>query len=147
MKRIIFFLFFLVPGGADGPGGILVCSEDEISFRNQDHPAVNAKIPRRKNLVNKGSLIVSCAFVKQKVKNFQMIMDLFCLLLLTHFFKEFFFFLLQSEYGDLYKVTLSFSEDTVNQININYFDTVPVANSLCVIKTGFLFLASEFGNQ
>jgi splicing factor 3B subunit 3 len=58
-----------------------------------------------------------------------------------------FFFLLQSEHGDLYKVTLSYEVDVVNEIKIKYFDTVPVSNSMCVLKTGFLFVASEFGNQ
>ena len=28
-----------------------------------------------------------------------------------------------------------------------YFDTVPVAQSLVILKTGFLFVASEFGNH
>ena len=35
----------------------------------------------------------------------------------------------------------------VTEIKIKYFDTVPVANSLCILKTGFLFVAAEFGNQ
>jgi len=35
----------------------------------------------------------------------------------------------------------------VTEIKIKYFDTVPVANNICVMKTGFLFVASEFGNQ
>lgn len=30
---------------------------------------------------------------------------------------------------------------------MKYFDTLPIANSLCVLKTGFLFVASEFGNH
>lgn len=32
-------------------------------------------------------------------------------------------------------------------VAFKYFDTVPVATSMCVLKTGFLFVASEFGNQ
>ena len=35
----------------------------------------------------------------------------------------------------------------VTEIRIKYFDTVPVAASMSVLKTGFLFCASEFGNQ
>ena len=35
----------------------------------------------------------------------------------------------------------------VTEIRIKYFDTIPVASALCVLKTGFLFAASEFGNQ
>lgn len=58
-----------------------------------------------------------------------------------------FFILLQSELGDLYKVTLQYEEDMVNDIYIKYFDTVPVSTSLSVLKSGLLFVASEFGNQ
>jgi splicing factor 3B subunit 3 len=65
-----------------------------------------------------------------------------------------FFFLLQTEDGDLFKVTLDMLEDSdgnltgeVKRIKIKYFDTIPVANSLCILKSGFLFVASEFGNH
>ena len=58
-----------------------------------------------------------------------------------------FFFLLQSEEGDLYKVTIEHDEQDVKALKIKYFDTVPIANSLCILKSGFLFVAAEFGNQ
>ena len=58
-----------------------------------------------------------------------------------------FFFLLQSEEGDLYKVTIEHVDEDVERVKIKYFDTVPVATSLCILKSGFLFVASEFGNQ
>lgn len=35
----------------------------------------------------------------------------------------------------------------VTEIRLKYFDTIPVAAAMCVLKTGFLFVASEFGNQ
>lgn len=57
------------------------------------------------------------------------------------------FFHLQSEFGDLYKATLDFSNDVVHALKIKYFDTAPVSTNLCILKTGFLFVASEFGNQ
>ena len=63
------------------------------------------------------------------------------------FFQGAFFFLLQSEEGDLYKVTIEHEEQDVKAVKIKYFDTVPVASSLCILKSGFLFVASEFGNQ
>jgi splicing factor 3B subunit 3 len=31
-------------------------------------------------------------------------------------------------------------------MKIKYFDTVPVASSLCILKSGFLYVASQFGN-
>ena len=35
----------------------------------------------------------------------------------------------------------------MEDIMVKYFDTVPVSTSLCVLKTGFLFVASEFSNH
>jgi Mono-functional DNA-alkylating methyl methanesulfonate N-term len=58
-----------------------------------------------------------------------------------------FFFLLQSEEGDLYKVTIEHEDEEVRSLKIKYFDTVPTASNLCILKSGFLFVASEFGNQ
>ena len=58
-----------------------------------------------------------------------------------------FFFLVQTEQGDIFKITLKIDEDFVTEVKLKYFDTVPVASSMCVLKTGFLFVASEFGNQ
>ena len=55
--------------------------------------------------------------------------------------------LLQSEYGDLYKITLAYDGDTVTELRVKYFDTIPPCTSICVLKTGFLFAASEFGNH
>eukprot|EP01116_Phalansterium_solitarium_P022015 TRINITY_DN7109_c0_g1_i1.p1 TRINITY_DN7109_c0_g1~~TRINITY_DN7109_c0_g1_i1.p1 ORF type:complete len:1188 (+),score=598.46 TRINITY_DN7109_c0_g1_i1:160-3723(+) len=122
-------LLVAVPGGSDGPSGVLVCSEGEISYRNQNHPPVTVAIPRRAGpaaALEPAPLIVAAA---------------------THRQKDIFFFLLQSERGDLYKVTLQYREDTVEAISVRYFDTVAVANALCVFKTGFLFVAAEFGNH
>lgn len=65
----------------------------------------------------------------------------------THKTKSVFFFLAQTEQGDIFKVTLETEGDMVTEIKLKYFDTVPVASAMCVLKTGFLFVASEFGNQ
>ena len=53
----------------------------------------------------------------------------------------------QSEYGDLYKVSLEYNQKTVTELRVKYFDTIPRTISICVLKTGFLFAASEFGNH
>ena len=58
-----------------------------------------------------------------------------------------FFILVQSEFGDLYKITLQYEEDLVTDLTIKYFDTVPTSNAMCVLKSGLLFVASEFSNQ
>ena len=41
-----------------------------------------------------------------------------CVCAATHKLKDFFFFLIQSEYGDIYKVTLTTDEDTVTEIQV-----------------------------
>lgn len=120
-------LLIAVPGGADGPGGVLVCAENFIIYKNQDHEEVRAVIPRRNDLAaDKGVLIVSYA---------------------THKRKAYAFFLVQSEYGDIYKVTLEYDADKVTEVKVKYFDTLPVCVSICVLKTGFLFAASECGSH
>ena len=118
-----------VPGGGDGPGGCLVCAENFIIYKNEGHADVRAVIPRRSSLSgDRGVLIVSSA---------------------THRTKQQFFFLAQSEYGDVYKVTVEWTpgSETVSEVKIKYFDTIPPCASLCVLKTGFLFAASEFSNH
>ena len=70
-----------------------------------------------------------------------------CRICHSNFAQGQFFFLLQSEEGDLYKVTIEHVDEDVERVKVKYFDTVPVATSLCILKSGFLFVASEFGNQ
>ncbi|KAG8918653.1 pre-mRNA-splicing factor rse1 [Tulasnella sp. 418] len=139
-------LLVQVPGGRsgasndfDGPSGVLICCEDHIIWRDMDASQHRVPIPRRKHPLadpNRGLIIVATVMHKMRGA---------------------FFFLLQSEEGDLYKVTIE--HETVKQANsedqfvevralkIKYFDTIPVANSLCILKSGFLFVASEFGNH
>ncbi|CAL5210272.1 unnamed protein product [Lathyrus oleraceus] len=120
-------LLVTVPGGADGPSGVLVCAENFVIYKNQGHPDVRAVIPRRADLPSeRGVLIVSAAM---------------------HKLKNMFFFLLQTEYGDIFKVTLEHEGDRISELKIKYFDTIPVTSSMCVLKSGFLFAASEFGNH
>lgn len=54
---------------------------------------------------------------------------------------------MQSEYGDIYKVTLETEGEKVTEVKVKYFDTVPPCVSIAVLKTGFLFAASETGNH
>ncbi|PKI83751.1 pre-mRNA-splicing factor rse1 [Malassezia vespertilionis] len=127
-----------VPGGYnhnteqwDGPSGVLVCAEDYITYRHQGQPEHRVPIPRRRNCVaqlepSRGSLII--ASVLHKMKNT-------------------FFFLVQNEDGDLFKLTLDHDEEEVQALRIKYFETVPVAVSLCILRAGFLYVASETGAQ
>lgn len=132
-------LLVQVPGGQnantdrfDGPSGVLVCTEDHIIWKHMDADAHRVPIPRRRNPLaqrgetSRGLIIVAAV---------------------THKIRGAFFFLLQSEDGDLYKVTIEHEGEDVRAMRIKYFDTVPVAMSLCILKSGYLFVASEFGDQ
>ncbi|KAL7420211.1 pre-mRNA-splicing factor rse1 [Cryptotrichosporon argae] len=132
-------LLVQVPGGQnantdrfDGPSGVLVCTEDHIIWKHMDAEAHRVPIPRRRHPLlrrgesSRGLIIVSAVL---------------------HKIKGAFFFLLQSEDGDLYKVTIDHEGEDVRALRIKYFDTVPVATSLCILKSGYLFVASEFGDQ
>lgn len=132
-------MLFQVPGGNDGPSGVLVCGEESITYRHSNQEAFRVPIPRRRGATEdpqrKRTIV---AGVMHKLKGSA----------------GAFFFLLQSEDGDLFKVTVDMAEDEkgdptgeVRRLKIKYFDTVPVASSLCILKSGFLFVASEFGNH
>jgi len=116
-----------VPGGADGPSGVLVCGENWVVYRAPGHAEIRTVIPRRSSVPEERSvLLVSFTTIKQK--------DNFC-------------FLAQSEFGDVYKMTLDTDNETVTNLHIQYFDSLPVCSSMAFIKTGFLFCASETGNH
>lgn len=119
-----------VPGGDDGPSGVLICSENYLTYKNLgDQHDIRCPIPRRRNDLDdpeRGMIFVCSA---------------------THKTKSMFFFLAQTEQGDIFKITLETDDDMVMEIKLKYFDTVPVASAMCVLKTGFLFVASEFGNH
>lgn len=120
-------LLIPVPGGGDGPGGVLVCAENWIVYKHQGHREVRTLIPRRYDTPEgRGVLVVAHA---------------------THKQRGLFFFLVQTEYGDLFKVTLDWEGTEVRDVRVKYFDTTPVATSLVITKAGFLFVASELGNQ
>ena len=145
-------LLVQVPGGQlatserfDGPSGVLVCCEDHIIYRHMDAPQHRVPIPRRRHPLEdseRGLIITAAVMHKMKV----------CAMVplnapANRVLQGAFFFLLQSEEGDLYKVTIEHDEQDVKALKIKYFDTVPVASGLCILKSGFLFVASEFGNQ
>jgi splicing factor 3B subunit 3 len=132
-------ILFQVPGGNDGPSGVLVCGEENITYRHSNQEAFRVPIPRRKGATEdpqRKRTIVSGVMHKLKGN------------------AGAFFFLLQTEDGDLFKVNIDMAEDEngkptgdVRRLKIKYFDTVPVSTSLCILKSGFLFVASEFGNH
>jgi splicing factor 3B subunit 3 len=129
-------MLFQVPGGSDGPSGVLVCSEDNITYRHSNQEAFRVPIPRRRGILENPDR-------KRRIVSGAM-----------HRTRGAFFFLLQSEDGDLFKVTIDMVEDEngqatgeVQRLKIKYFDTVPVATSLFILKSGYLFVGSENGNH
>ena len=153
-------------------------------WKAQGHADRRCALPRRRDLpADHGLLIVASAVHRQK---------------------DMFFILVQSEMGDLYKVTLRYEDEAVHearraaprphpapsplpsppllprppspphppssllpsppfhphpppppphpflapsQVVVRYLDTIPVATSLCILKSGFLFGATESGNH
>jgi len=134
-----------VPGGLDGPGGVLIGSEDWIEYMHEtmqsdgDAMDTDAKtsrriacaIPRRTlHPDSKGVLITHITVHRQK--------------------KSKFFALAQTELGDVYKVTVQVDpEDKTKIVGLQacVLDVLPVANSLNVSKLGMLFVAAEFGDH
>lgn len=124
------FILLTVPGGDDGPSGVLICGENWVSYKHQGHAEVRTALPRREDQPDsRGLLITTAAMHKQK---------------------DLFFFILQCELGDLYRVTLDIDPNDrkiVRDVIVTVFDTIPPANSLCITRGGLLFVASEFGNH
>ena len=119
-----------IPGGnsyEEGPGGVLVCCENILIYRKIDQEELACAYPRRLETGGDKGLMITAHAV--------------------HRMKGFFFILIQSECGDLYKIEVHHDEGVVRDIVCRYFDSLPVANALCVLKSGFLFLAAEFGNH
>lgn len=123
-------MLLTVPGGDDGPSGVLICGESWISYKHQGHVEVRTALPRRRDMPQERGLLITAATMYRK--------------------KDFFFFLLQSELGDLYKVTLDIDSSQpkiVKSVIVSVFDTIQPVNNLSISKTGMLFAASEFGNH
>ncbi|KAJ6446550.1 splicing factor 3B subunit 3 [Purpureocillium lavendulum] len=131
-------MLFQVPGGNDGPSGVLVCGEESITYMHSNQEPLRIAIPRRRGATEdpkRKRSIVSGIMHKLKGSSGA------------------YFFLLQTEDGDLFRVTMDMIKDDsgkatgeVRRLTIKYFDTVPVATSFCILKSGFLYVASQHGN-
>lgn len=125
-----------LPGGIDGPSGFLLCSENLIQYKYLSKMTHCLPIPKREDNNDALTYIVSGV---------------------VHKMKRTFFVLLQSNFGDLYKISFDFdpqdSDETngeggaVNSIEISYFDSMPICNSLVIFKSGFLYGACENGDH
>lgn len=126
-----------VPGGNDGPSGLIVCSENFITYKNfGEQPDIRCPIPRRKgetDVPSRGILVTCSATYKYLDED-----------------KRRFCFFIQTELGDVFKTEFECDEDIVTEITMKYFDTIPVATSLCLlphsrrhVEGGLLFVGSE----
>lgn len=126
-------ILFRVPGGPNAPSGVLCCGEDNISYRRIFNKAADVQrlaIPRREGTLedpNRKRIIVAGTLYSLKGGDF--------------------FYLLQTEDGDVFKVTFDAPGGVVQRIMIKYFDTIPVATSICILKAGFVYCACESGDR
>ncbi|ORY16460.1 CPSF A subunit region-domain-containing protein [Clohesyomyces aquaticus] len=124
-------MLFRVPGGNDLPSGVLCCGEDNISYYHvYEKEVFRLAIPRREGAAenpNRKRYIVAGTLYTLKGGNF--------------------FYLLQTEDGDVFKVTFDIKSGKVERLNIWYFDTIPVASSICLLRAGFVYCASEAGDR
>lgn len=115
-----------LPGESNGPGGLLLSTHDSLIWKNPNHPNITVSTPIPKRFDSDQKMIISSAI---------------------HRAKNMLFILIQTEDGDLFKVSLEYSNDLVSNITIGYFDTIPPAQSISILKSGHLFAASESGSN
>ncbi|KAK5707950.1 pre-mRNA-splicing factor rse1 [Elasticomyces elasticus] len=126
-------MVFGVPGGQDGPSGCIVCCEDRIYYRHDKASPLCIPIPRRKGSTEdpeRKRIIVSGCLHLSKARHE-------------------FFFLLQTEDGDVFKLTMEMAADNSSQperLVMKYYDTFPVAKQMLLIRKGYIYIASENGN-
>ena len=123
-----------VPGGLhDGPGGVLVCAKSAVYYKNSRGTTLKAIIPRRIHTLmtsetgeaEDGTLIVAH---------------------IMYLHEKSFWFLVQTEHGDLFHIKLHHQKEEVSEISVQYLDTVAPAVEL-VLTGSFLHVFSEVGNQ
>ena len=136
-------LLLPVPGPPDGPGGLLIVCESYVVYHPYDplfsQPAASSSSPFP--FLSSSSLR---AFFPRR-HGLDLNPTLLVIASSLHVQKGLYFLLLQSEHGDLYKVTLTASEDgrRVVGVTVAYFDSIAPSTSLSVLRSGHLFSASE----
>nr|KAJ3423303.1 Splicing factor 3B subunit 3 [Polyrhizophydium stewartii] len=141
-----------VPGGTDGPSGVLVCSEGFITWKHMGQPSLRVPIPHRPDPLTTplaGASPGKSAEASVPGTNGRVII----VSSVVHRLKRDFFILVQTEMGDVFKIKLDYTPptdgviSTVQNIRIKYYETLPVMSGMWLLKSGFLFAVSEFGNH
>ncbi|KAG5418179.1 RSE1 [Candida metapsilosis] len=101
-------------------GGVLVCGENWIMYDMLGAESIILPLPRRKN---QNSIITAHVTHVLKKKSYG------------------FFILLQNDLGDLFRLIIDYdsNRELVRDIEITYFDTIPVCYSLNIFKNGLCF--------
>jgi splicing factor 3B subunit 3 len=119
-----------VPGGVNkaGPGGVLVACENFVIYKKQDHSERRCTIPVRFDQSTASGVFItnSQAFFSSELGAI---------------------IFLQSEHGDLYKVSLDLSGNDVLGMSIMYFDTIAPSTKLVLLEAGYLFAAGDCSNH
>lgn len=58
-----------------------------------------------------------------------------------------FFILIQTEFGDLFKISIDYDVEIVKKLRLRYFDSLAPCESMNIFKSGYLFAACEQGNH
>ena len=122
-----------VPGWKDGPGGVLVCAARAVYWMSHGHAPVRIALPQR----HRDSGDTGCGPREAPMVT----------AVALHQQGGVFFFLLQNEDGDVFKLTLEHAGGVVQRADVLYFETLPVAAALAILRSGHLFLAAEFGDN
>ncbi|CAM9517350.1 unnamed protein product [Heterosigma akashiwo] len=115
-------LLLAVPGGQDGPGGVLVVAENWVAYKHMAHPEPRSPLP---SPAAAARLLAARLLCRRPAS-----------------------FLVSPHTPN--KVTLETAPDNLDEVRdvkVAVFDTLPVASALCITRTGLLFAASEFGNH
>jgi len=126
-------LLIALPNKPSGPGGLFILCEDYLVYRN-GACTKRVNYPRRTG-PPQPQLIICYGFFKQLSRKDDAAKP------------EKFFYILQNELGDLFKLDIIFTESEVHQILLSYLDSIPPAVSLCIMKRGYLFAPAELGNH
>lgn len=120
-----------VPGSgdeSDGPSGVLVACENFLLYKKQDHEDRRCSIPVRYDQSTQ-----SGAFITGSQSFFRAGLGVIIFL--------------QSEHGDLFKVSLDQNGPDVFGIQVHYFDTIAPATQMNLLESGFLFVAGDCSNH
>lgn len=127
-------LLIALPGGIDGPSGVLVCFDGFIQYFHPGQDSVLLKLPHVPD--NDTNYIVSSV---------------------THKLNGSFFVLLQDRSGTLFKLSFVLPDDeftarwggrkALAKMELQQFGACPPSSFLSIFKAGFLFCAVDSGNH